>query len=62
MYVELPREEEAVIVELVRARIRELGPEIRRCRDHKYALQLKADLHTLQRLLQRLHESEWEVT
>lgn len=63
MFLELERGEEFLLCELVRARIRELGQErdaSRKCEACGY--EREEQLEMLQRLLHRLHETEWDVT
>ena len=62
MYVELEGKERELMIGLVEARIGELAPEIRRCRNSSYHDKLREELHAYQRLLQRLHESSYDVT
>ena len=62
MFLELNREENKLLTELVEARIGELGSEIRRSRDSAFHDKLKAHKQLLQKILRHLHEAEWDVT
>lgn len=62
MYVELEPQEKDLLVELVEARLREIGPEIRRSRDSKFHDQMQEQQRALQQLLSRLHETSYDVT
>ena len=62
MFVELNREEQTLLAELVEMRLAELGSEIRRSRTHEFHDKLKGQKETLQKILRHLHEAEWDVT
>lgn len=62
MFIELEKEDRDELITLVEARIRELGPEIRRSRTSRYHDGLQRQQHRLERLLHRLHETEYDVT
>ena len=61
MYLDIDHKQRAMLVELVEARISELGPEIRRIRDSKYHDELKQKKQDFTELLHQLHESEWDA-
>jgi hypothetical protein len=62
MFLELQRNEELLLAELVEARIRELKcREQASGRDDAEFCECE-QLLSLQRLLHRLHETEWEAT
>lgn len=62
MSIDFTPEEREQLVQLLEARIHELGPEIRRSRNSRFHDELQEQQRKLQRLLHRLHESAWDVT
>ena len=62
MYLVLERDEQRRLTELVESRVREIHPEIRRCRQYRFQQELKDELACLEQLLRRLHEAECDVT
>ena len=62
MYLELEGRERHLLIELVEARIGELGPEIHRSRSSSYHDRLREERHAYQRLMHRLRESSYDVT
>jgi len=62
MFVEIDRTDRTLLIELVEGRLRELGPEIRRCANSGYQQTLQDKKGALQHILHRLHEAEWDVT
>jgi len=61
MYINLERDEQRFLLELLESRSRELHPEIRRTRIHPFREELKKELALVQRLIHNLHEAECDV-
>jgi hypothetical protein len=61
MFLEIEAPERDLLLDLLEARIRELGPEIRRTATLDYRERLKTDLHRLEHRLHRFHEADWDV-
>lgn len=53
MNVELRAEEAVMLRELLEIRIREMHPEIRRCRDYRFRDELKDELKALEGLAEK---------
>lgn len=54
MHLQLNKEEQRLLTELVAARIKELHPEIRRSMEHGYKDKLKNELACLEQLIGRM--------
>jgi hypothetical protein len=54
MQLEISSGELRALTQLVDSRLEELHPEIRRCRNYRYRLDLKEEFDHLQRLLERM--------
>ena len=61
MFLDIDYEKRALLVELVEARISEMGPEIRHTRDSKYHDKLKQQKEMFTEILHQLHEAEWDA-
>jgi hypothetical protein len=62
MFLQIDHQKRALLLELVEMRIREIGPEIRHCRDSEYHDKLKREKIALNEILHQLNEAEWDVT
>lgn len=62
MLLELDRDEQQLLLELVHARIDELAQELTAPHTAGFAARCQGEKLTSERLLRHLHESEWDVT
>ena len=62
MLLELDREEQQLLLELVHARIEELGQELAGPHTTGFSARCEEEKLVAERLLRHLHESEWDVT
>jgi hypothetical protein len=62
MLLELERDEQKLLLELVHARIDELAQELAGSQATGFAARCEDEKLVAERLLRHLHESEWDVT
>lgn len=62
MNLELAADERDQMLELLEARIRDLRVEIRRAERHEYHDELTTQMKCLERLVDKLETSPWDVT